>query len=66
MRQTDQLDDLLLSFTSVMESRRPITGLVPIGSLRMRCRRPAVWPKLAENDYISIRLFKNHNGHVTV
>ena len=23
------------------------------------------WPKLAENDYVSIRLFKNQNGHVT-
>ena len=23
------------------------------------------WPKLAKNDYVSIRLFKNQNGHVT-
>ena len=25
----------------------------------------SVWPKLTENDYVSIRLFKNQNGHVT-
>ena len=24
-----------------------------------------LWPKIAENDYFSIRLFKNQNGHVT-
>lgn len=44
------------SFTSVMASRRPITGEEPIGHIADAMQTAAAWPKLAEHDYLSIRL----------
>ena len=65
MRQTDQLDDLLRVF-HLCDGKPEAdhrTGAYRLIADAMQTT--SVWPKLAENDYISIRLFKNHNGHVT-
>jgi hypothetical protein len=65
MRQTDHLDDLLRVFhlcdgKPEADHRRGAYRLIAEAM-----QSTAAWPKLAENDYISIRLFKNQNGHVT-
>ena len=65
MRETDHLDDLLRVFhlcDGKLEADHR-TGAYRLIADAMQTM--SVWPKLAENDYISIRLFKNHNGHVT-
>ena len=65
LSQTDHLDDLLRVFhlcdgKPEADHRRSTYHLV---STAMQAT--AQWPKIAENDYVSIRLFKNQNGHVT-
>ncbi len=65
MRQTDQLDDLLRVFhlcdgKPEADHRRGAYRLIADAM-----QTTSAWPKLAEHDYLSIRLFKNHNGHVT-
>ena len=65
MRQTDHLDDLLRVFhlcdgKPEADHRRGAYRLIADAM-----QSTAAWPKHAENDYLSIRLFKNHNGHVT-
>lgn len=65
MRQTDQLDDLLRVF-HLCDGKPEAdhrTGAYRLIAEAMQAT--SAWPKLAENDYVSIRLFKNHNGHVT-
>ena len=65
MRQTDQLDDLLRVF-HLCDGKPEAdhrTGAYRLIAEAMQMT--SEWPKLAENDYVSIRLFKNHNGHVT-
>lgn len=66
MRQTDQLDDLLRVFhlcdgKPEADHRRGAYRLIADAM-----QSTAAWPKHAEHDYLSIRLFKNHNGHVTL
>lgn len=65
MRQTDHLDDLLRVFhlcdgKPEADHRRGAYRLIADAM-----QRTSAWPKLAEHDYLSIRLFKNQNGHVT-
>ena len=65
MRQADQLDDLLRVFhlcdgKPEADHRRGAYRLIADAM-----QSTAAWPKHAENDYLSIRLFKNQNGHVT-
>ncbi len=65
LRQTDQLDDLLRVFhlcdgKPEANHRRGAYRLIADAM-----QRTSAWPKHAENDYVSIRLFKNQNGHVT-
>lgn len=65
MRQTDELDDLLRVF-HLCDGKPEAdhrTGAYRLIADAMQIT--SEWPKLAENDYVSIRLFKNHNGHVT-
>lgn len=65
MRQTNQLDNLLRVF-HLCDGKPEAdhrTGAYRLIADAMQ--RTLGWPKLAENDYVSIRLFKNHNGHVT-
>lgn len=65
MRQTDHLDDLLRVF-HLCDGKPEAdyrTGAYRLIADAMQAS--AAWPKLAENDYLSIRLFKNQNGHVT-
>ncbi|MEQ1679645.1 MAG: DUF4942 domain-containing protein [Nitrospira sp.] len=65
LRQTDHLDDLFRVFhlcdgKPEADHRRGAYRLIAEAM-----QRTSEWPKLAENDYVSIRLFKNQNGHVT-
>ena len=65
MRQTDHLDDLLRVFhlcdgKPEADHRRGAYRLITDAM-----QSTAAWPKVAEHDYLSIRLFKNQNGHVT-
>ncbi len=65
MRQTDQLDDLLRVF-HLCDGKPEAdhrTGAYRLIADAMQTT--SAWPKLTEHDYVSIRLFKNHNGHVT-
>ncbi|NGZ96418.1 MAG: hypothetical protein CV089_09880 [Nitrospira sp. WS110] len=65
MRQTDQLDDLLRVF-HLCDGKPEAdhrTGAYRLIAEAMQLT--SSWPKLAENEYIFIRLFKNQNGHVT-
>ena len=65
MRQTDHLDDLLRVFH--LCDGKPEADHRG-GAYRLiadAMQLTSSWPKLAEHDYISIRLFKNQNGHVT-
>ena len=65
MRQTDHLDDLLRVF-HLCDGKPEAdhrTGAYRLIADAMQLT--SLWPKLAENDYVSIRLFKNQNGHVT-
>lgn len=65
MRQTDHLDDLLRVF-HLCDGKPEAdhrTGAYRLIADAMQTS--SAWPKLAENDYVSIRFFKNHNGHVT-
>lgn len=63
--QSDELDDLLRVFhlcdgKPEADHRRSSYRLI---SEAMRAT--ALWPKVAENDYFSIRLYKNQSRHVT-
>ncbi len=63
---TDHLDDLMRVFHVLdrkpeADHRRGCFLLID----RAMHERGAQWPRHCENDYVSIRLFKNHNGHVT-
>lgn len=63
--QCDQLDDLLRVFyvcdgKPEADHRRSTYHLV---SEAMQATN--TWPKLAANDYFSVRLYKNRSGHVT-
>lgn len=63
--QCDQLDDLLRVFyvcdgKPEADHRRSTYHLI---SEAMRATD--IWPKLAANDYFSVRLYKNQSGHVT-
>jgi hypothetical protein len=65
LRQTDHLDDLFRVFhlcdgKPEADHRRGAYRLIAEAM-----QRTSEWPKPAENDYVSIRLFKNQNGHVT-
>ena len=65
MRQTDHLDDLLRVF-HLCDGKPEAdhrTGAYRLIADAMQTT--SAWPKLAENDYVSVRLFKNQNGHVT-
>lgn len=65
MRQTDHMDDLLRVF-HLCDGKPEAdhrTGAYRLIADAMQTS--SAWPKLAENDYVFIRLFKNHNGHVT-
>ena len=64
-RSTDQLDDLMRVF-HVLDGKPEADhrhGCYALISDALRAQ--PCWPVLAENDYLSIRLFKNQNGHVT-
>jgi hypothetical protein len=65
MRQTDQLDDLLRVFHLCDGKPEADHRMGAYRLIAEAMQTTAAWPKLAENDYVSIRLFKNHNGHVT-
>ncbi len=65
MWQTDQLDDLLRVFhlcdgKPEADHRRGAYRLITDAM-----QSTAAWPKVVEHNYLSIRLFKNQNGHVT-
>ena len=65
MPQTDHLDDLLRVF-HLCDGKPEAdhrTGAYRLIANAMQTT--STWPKVAENDYVSIRLFKNQNGHVT-
>jgi len=64
-RQCDELDDLLRVFhvcdgKPEADHRRSTYHLIS-----QALHETNGWPKHAENEYFSIRLFKNQNGHVT-
>jgi hypothetical protein len=64
-RQSDELDDLLRVFhlcDGKLEADHR-TGAIRLITDAMQST--SEWPKRAENEYVSLRLFKNHNGHVT-
>lgn len=63
--QCDQLDDLLRVFhvcdgKPEADHRRSTYHLIAEAM-----RATDIWPKLAANDYFSVRLYKNQSGHVT-
>lgn len=65
VRQCDELDDLLRVFhvcdgKAEADHRRSTYHLIS-----QAMQATTVWPKHAENEYWSNRLFKNQNGHVT-
>ena len=65
MRQTDHLNDLLRVFhlcdgKPEADHRRGAYRLITDAM-----QLTSSWPTIAENDYVSIRLFTNQNGHVT-
>jgi hypothetical protein len=65
MRQTDHLDDLLRVF-HLCDGKPEADHRTGASRLIADAMQTTVaWPKLAKNDYFSIRLFKNQNGHVT-
>jgi hypothetical protein len=64
-RSTSELDDLMRVF-HILDGKPEADhrqGCYALIAAAMQ-DQPA-WPKHAENDYISVRLFKNQNGHVT-
>lgn len=64
-RTTDQLDDLMRVF-HVLDGKPEAdhrNGCYSLVSDALRA--DAAWPKADENGYLSIRIFKNGNGHVT-
>ncbi len=65
MRQTDHLDDLLRVFHLCDGKPEADHRMGAYRLIADAMQTSSAWPKLAENDYVSIRLFKNHNGHVT-
>ncbi len=65
MRQTDQLDDLLRVFHLCDGKPEADHRIGAYHLITDAMQTTSAWPKLAENDYVSIRLFKNQNGHVT-
>lgn len=65
MRQTDHLDDLLRVFHLCDGKPEADYRHASYSLISTALQASSVWPKLTENDYVSIRLFKNQNGHVT-
>lgn len=64
-RQTDELDDLLRVF-HVCDGKPEVDHRGSCYRLVSTAMQTTpTWPKMAENDYFSIRLFKNQSGHVT-
>ncbi|OQW34116.1 MAG: hypothetical protein A4E19_18740 [Nitrospira sp. SG-bin1] len=62
---TDHLDDLLRVFHLCDGKPEADYRHASYSLISTAMQASSVWPKLAENDYFSIRLFKNQNGHVT-
>jgi hypothetical protein len=61
----DHLDDLLRVF-HVMDGKPEADHRAGVRAMLSQSTRASHgWPKLASNDYIAVKVFKNDNGHVT-